>query len=206
MILYFHNFRSIIINTLKIILASSSKYRKTLLQRLNIPFECHSPNIDETPKNQEQPEALATRLAEQKAQAIAGDYPNALIIGSDQTIVCDHQLFGKPNNHDEAYQQLNFMSGKSVMVFTAMCLHNTALATIVTDIVPTEVRFRTLKLQSIERYLSAEQPYECAGSLKSEGLGITLLDEIKTTDPTALIGLPLIKLTTLLHEAGVQLP
>ena len=189
-----------------IILGSTSRYRRELLQRLRLPFTAATPLIDETPLPEETPTVLAQRLALAKARAVAAVYPHAIVIGSDQ--VCDLQgrSLGKPGTHEKAVAQLQAMRGETVLFHTAVAVvcqqtsfEECALSTV-------RVQFRNLSDAEIERYLHADQPYDCAGSAKSESLGITLLDAIHSDDPTALIGLPLIATARLLRAAGVQLP
>lgn len=187
-----------------LILASSSIYRQQLLQRLRLPFTAVSPDIDETPRPAEQAADTALRLAEQKARALAGRFPDALIIGSDQVAVLNGEAISKPGNHANAVQQLTAASGRSVFFHTALCLLNSGNAEVQTKIASNEVKFRRLTAEQIERYLRAEKPYDCAGSAKCEGLGIALIESIRGDDPNALIGLPLIELTTMLMRAGVS--
>ncbi len=186
-----------------LILASSSVYRQELLKRLCLPFTAVSPDIDESPLPGEIPPATALRLAEQKARALASRFPNALIIGSDQVAELKGLAIGKPGDHATAIQQLTAASGNILFFHTALCLLDAGSGKAQTKIATNEVKFRTLNREQIERYLAAEQPYDCAGSAKSEGLGIALLDYIRGDDPNALIGLPLIELTTMLMQAGV---
>lgn len=187
-----------------LILASTSKYRKELLQRLQIPFETLSPKVDETPRVGETPEDIALRLAQAKALAISGQHPNAWVIGSDQVLDLHGAALGKPGNHERALAQLQLLRGEKVVFHTALCLakgSETRLAN-----VKTEVTFRSLKDAELETYLHLEKPYDCAGSAKSEGLGICLLENVSSSDPTALIGLPLIQLCEFLRQAGFQIP
>lgn len=190
----------------RLILGSSSVYRKELLERLGMPFEVAKPDIDETPHCGEHPAALARRLAQEKAQAIANKLPenerNALIIGSDQVAVFDDHIFGKPGNHDMAIAQLQTLSGQVVVFETALCLFDATSGRIYEELVSTEVEFRELTLEEIKNYLEREPAYDCAGSAKSEGLGIALLERLSGDDPTALVGLPLIALCRLLRQAG----
>jgi len=185
-----------------LILASSSRYRRELLARLRLPFESIAPEVDETPHPGETPRALALRLAQAKAHAIAHTHPHAVVIGSDQVADLDGQPLGKPGTHERATEQLQRMRGQSVIFHTAVAVvcHATGFAQ--PDLAPTTVRFRSLTDVEIEHYLRAEQPYDCAGSAKSEGLGITLLEAIHSDDPTALIGLPLIRTCHLLRAVG----
>ena len=187
-----------------LILASSSIYRQQLLQRLRLPFTAVSPDIDETPRPAEHAADTALRLAEQKARALAGRFPDALIIGSDQVAILNGEAISKPGNHANAVQQLTAASGRSVYFHTALCLLNSGNAEVQTKIASNEVKFRRLTAEQIERYLRAETPYDCAGSAKCEGLGIALIESIRGDDPNALIGLPLIELTTMLMRAGVS--
>ncbi len=187
-----------------LVLASSSLYRRELLKRLRLPFTAIGPEIDESPAPGEPPPTTALRLAEQKARALAGRFPEALIIGSDQVAVLNGLAIGKPGNHADAVKQLTAASSNTVYFNTALCLLDAGANHAQTIIATNEVKFRTLTPQQIERYLLAEKPYDCAGSAKSEGLGITLIESIRGDDPNALIGLPLIELTTMLMRAGVE--
>lgn len=189
-----------------IVLASTSAYRRMLLERLQLPFETARPEVDETPLPDEHPAATADRLAIAKAQAVAPQWPDALVIGSDQVAHIDDEVFGKPGSVERAVAQLRSMSGRTVVFHTALAVIDTRSGRIQTDSVPTEVRFRTLSDPEIIRYVEKELPLDCAGSAKSEGLGITLLDALSGDDPTALVGLPLIALSRMLREAGVELP
>lgn len=188
---------------LPLILGSSSIYRRELLQRLRIPFETVSPEIDEAPLPGEIPEATALRLAKAKASKIAATYPDALIIGADQVAVLNGVQLGKPLNHANALQQLRFMQGKEVMFYTAISLLNSRSNHLQTRIVPFRIKFRQLSDQQILNYLNKEQPYHCAGSAKSEGLGIVLIERMTGDDPNALIGLPMIALVDMLANEGV---
>ena len=188
-----------------VILGSSSRYRKELLARLRIPFEVFAPEVDETPMAGESPKALALRLALAKAQAVAQQHPNAVVIGSDQVADLDGTPLGKPGNHSNAVVQLQKMRGKTVVFQTALSVVCLANGYERTELAAVNVKFRNLTDAEIEAYLLAEEPYDCAGSAKSEGLGIALLDAIDNDDPTALIGLPLIRTCQLLREAGVKL-
>lgn len=189
-----------------LILGSTSRYRRELLQRLRLPFDVAAPDVDETPSPGEAPGALALRLASAKARAVAALHPRALVIGSDQVADLAGEPLGKPGTHDRAVHQLSRMSGQTVLFHTAVAVVCLESGFARTELAPVRVRFRTLSPDEIERYLHAEQPYDCAGSAKSEGLGITLLDAIDSDDPTALIGLPLIRVAGLLRAAGVALP
>lgn len=189
-----------------LILASSSTYRQKLLARLGLPFEARAPDLDETPLPDETPTQLVLRLAEQKARAVGAHYPDALIIGSDQVSVRDGQIIGKPHTHERAIEQLRASSGRRVAFLTGLCLLNTATDTAHVLVEPFAVEFRTLSDEAIERYLRADQPYDCAGSFKVEGRGITLFERLDGRDPNALIGLPLIALVDLLQREGVAVP
>lgn len=189
-----------------VVLGSTSRYRRELLSRLNLPFEVASPDVDETPAPGEAPRDLALRLALAKARAVAAQHPEAVVIGSDQVADLAGQPLGKPGTHERAVQQLRQMRGQTVIFQTAVATVCQASGFEQVDIAPVEVRFRDLSDEEIERYLRAEQPYDCAGSAKSEGLGIALLDAIHSDDPTALIGLPLIRTCRMLRAAGVVLP
>lgn len=189
-----------------LILASTSPYRRELLARLGLPFETQAPAVDETPLPGEAPRELALRLARAKAQDVARHHPQALVIGSDQVADLHGQPLGKPGSHERARAQLSRMSGQTVLFHTAVSLACAARGLLQTEIATVRVRFRELDAASIERYLRAEQPYDCAGSAKSEGLGIALLEAIESDDPTALIGLPLIRTAALLRTAGLVLP
>ena len=189
----------------KLILASTSPYRRELLSRLGLPFEVANPETDETPLPDEAPQALALRLAEAKARAVADRYPDALIIGSDQVATVDGKIYGKPGNHERAVAQLCALSGKTVNFFTALCLFNAASGQAEVRGVPTLVSFRQLSNDEIEAYLRREPAYNCAGSAKSEGLGIALLSGMQGDDPNALVGLPLIALCDLLRNQGVRI-
>ncbi|MFZ6862761.1 Maf-like protein [Undibacterium sp. Ji67W] len=194
----------------RLILASGSAYRRELLSRLQLPFASMSPDIDETPLAAETPPATALRLAQQKAEAIATQihqHEPSLIIGSDQVATLDDLQIGKPGNHDNALKQLQLMRGREVVFHTALCLLDTrANATNPLQIrdIETVVRFRDLSDAELDAYLRIEQPYDCAGSAKNEALGITILSSIRSDDPSALTGLPLIALTDMLRNAGVS--
>jgi septum formation protein len=187
-----------------LILASTSVYRRELLTRLRIPFQVISPKVDETPLTGESTLDLAMRLAHAKAEAVAKQFPEAWVIGSDQVADLCGAAIGKPGNFERAMAQLQLMRGHTVTFHTALCLMKGD--TQMTLSVPTEVCFRKLPDAVLENYLLAEEPYDCAGSAKSEGLGISLLESIKSDDPSALIGLPLIALTGLLRDAGFAIP
>jgi septum formation protein len=188
-----------------LILGSTSRYRKELLSRLQIPFETAAPDVDETPHSNESPKDLALRLALAKARAVALKYPEAVVIGSDQVADLEGMPLGKPGNHTNAILQLQRMRGKTVIFQTALSVVCIATGYERTDLAEVKVKFRDLSDAEIESYLRAEEPYDCAGSAKSEGLGIALLDAIDNDDPTALIGLPLIRTCQMLREAGVKL-
>jgi septum formation protein len=189
-------------STRRVVLASTSKYRRGLLERIGMPFECADPLVDEAARPGEAPSATALRLAEAKARAVAIRFPDALIIGSDQVASCDGARLDKPGNHLNAVRQLTLVSGKTASFDTAVVLFDTKSQTLGARVVPCRVTFRTLGAGQIERYLRLEQPYDCAGSAKVEGLGIALIARVDTEDPTALIGLPLIALGELLRDAG----
>lgn len=192
----------------RLILASSSLYRQQLLQRLHLVFETSAPNIDEAPLVDELPEQTALRLAREKAGAIALNLKNTdgLVIGSDQVATVDGLQIGKPGNHENALRQLQLLRGKSVTFHTALCLWDTRVggAGIQLENVRTVVSFHDLPDRELDAYLHIEQPYDCAGSAKNEGLGIALIERIDSTDPTALTGLPLIALSTMLRRAGIH--
>lgn len=188
-----------------LILGSTSRYRKELLARLCIPFQVEAPEVDETPQAQEAPKDLALRLALAKARAVANKYPDAVVIGSDQVADLDGEPLGKPGNHTNAVKQLKRMRGKTVIFQTALSVVCVATGFEQTDLAAVKVTFRDLTDAEIESYLKAEEPYDCAGSAKSEGLGIALLAAIDNDDPTALIGLPLIRTCHMLRAAGVRL-
>ena len=190
--------------TQQIVLASSSKYRRELLARLELPFDVASPEVDETALPGEAPQDTARRLAEAKARAVGVHFPKAIVIGSDQVAVLDGAALGKPGNHSNALRQLRSMRAKEVVFHTALCLHNSADGATETRVVPYSVRFRDYSDAQIENYLRREQPYDCAGSARAEALGIALIAEMRGTDPNALIGLPLIALTEMLAAQGVQ--
>ena len=189
----------------KLILGSTSTYRRELLQRLRIPFTVESPHVDETPLDGEAPVALAQRLALAKANAVATRFRNCVVIGSDQVADLDGIPLGKPGTHERAVEQLQRMRGKTVVFQTAVAVvcHQTGFSQ--QSLAPVKVKFRDLTDSEIELYLLAEQPYDCAGSAKSEGLGIALLEHIDNDDPTALVGLPLIRTSAMLRAAGIML-
>jgi septum formation protein len=188
-----------------LILGSTSRYRHELLSRLRIPFDVVAPDVDETPLAGESPLALASRLALAKAHAVAKLHPQAVVIGSDQVADLHGEPFGKPGNHARAVQQLQRMRGQTVVFQTAVAVVCHATGFEQMEVAPVRVRFHDLTDNEIEAYLQAEQPYDCAGSAKSEGLGIALLDAIDNDDPTALIGLPLIRTCKMLTSAGIPI-
>jgi septum formation protein len=188
-----------------VILGSTSRYRRELLQRLRLPFETDAPQVDETPLPGESPAAIARRLALAKARDVAGRHPDAVVIGSDQVADLDGEPLGKPLTHERAVDQLRRMRGKTVVFHTALAVVCRATGFEAQDLAPVRVVFRDLSDEEIEHYLRAEQPYDCAGAARSEGLGIALLKRIDNDDPTALVGLPLIRTCRLLRAAGVPL-
>lgn len=189
-----------------LVLASSSPYRKLLLSRFRLPFICHPPAIDETPLESETAPQTALRLAIAKAKVLTCHYPAALIIGSDQVALLANEQLGKPGTYENAVQQLQKMRGQRVVFHTALCVYNSATHSLQSQTVVNKVVFRHYSDEEIMRYLRTETPYDCAGSAKMEGLGITLITEISGSDPNALIGLPLIALTTMLKNEGFLLP
>ena len=191
---------------LPLLLASSSVYRRELLARLQLPFTCSSPDIDESPLAGESAIELVRRLAQAKAQALAASHPGHLIIGSDQVAVLDGKIIGKPHTFDKAREQLLAASGASVTFLTGLALLNSQSGHCQLDCIPFTVHMRTLDPASVERYLRAEQPYDCAGSFKAEGLGVSLFQRTEGPDATSLIGLPLIRLVDMLLAEGVQIP
>lgn len=188
----------------KLLLASSSPYRRQLLQKLALPFSCQSPNIDETPLPGEAPQQLVERLAIAKAQALAAAHPEHLIIGSDQVASFNGKILGKPGGFSQAYQQLAQCSGQTVRFYTGLCLLNTAQQRQQSSIETYQVHFRLLSEQQIQNYLEREQPYDCAGSFKCEGLGISLFESLSGQDPNTLVGLPLIALIRMLNKEGID--
>ncbi len=187
-----------------LILASSSPYRKELLQRLLLNFEVFSPDIDESQLADERPEQTALRLAQLKAKKIAETHPEAIIIGCDQVATLDGLQLGKPGNHKNATEQLRMMRGKQVTFHSALCLYNAKTQHMQAEVVPYVVEFRNVSNEQIDRYLLTEKPYNCAGSAKSEGLGIALISSMHGEDPNALIGLPLIKLISMLTAENIH--
>ena len=188
-----------------LVLASSSPYRRELLSRFKLPFDVFNPDIDESPRTAEKAKEISVRLAREKAFKVAPHYSSSLIIGSDQTAECQNEIIEKPNTHVNAVKQLQFLSGQVVTFYTSLCLLNTQTKKLQECVVDFEVKYKKLNAEIIESYLLKEQPYNCVGSIKSEGLGITLLDYIKGVDPTAFVGLPLIELSNMLRNEGVAL-
>jgi len=191
------------INAPLLVLASASSYRRELLARLRLPFITVVPGIDETALPDEPPEAQALRLACAKAEAASAAYPDALIIGSDQVAVIDGAVLGKPSTHAAAIRQLQSARGKSMLFLTALCLLNTRTSRKQRSVVPATVQMRNFNDMDIEHYLEKEQPYDCAGSAKIDGLGIALVKKLECDDPSALIGLPLISLCDMLRNEGI---
>ncbi len=192
-------------NSQLLVLASTSIYRSELLKRLQIPFETAAPNVDETPLPNESARATSLRLAQEKARAVAHKYPDALIIGSDQVALLEDQQLGKPHNHNNAVRQLRAMRGKTTCFYTALALFNSKTGRMQTEVAENYVTLRNLTDAEIEGYLLKEQPYHCAGSAKSEGLGIALMSKMTGDDPNALIGLPMILLVDMLRRENVRL-
>lgn len=188
----------------QIILASSSIYRRQLLDKLGIDYQWQAPHINEEPDAGEAPTNLVRRLAREKAMALAPHYSNALIIGSDQVAAIEGSILGKPGNHDQAIAQLRMANGRKVTFFTGLCVHNTATQQTQTCCETYQVEFRQLTDRQIEHYLQREKPYDCAGSFKSEGLGISLFNRLEGRDPNTLVGMPLIALIEMLNNAGVD--
>ena len=189
----------------KLILASSSPFRRELLSRLGLKFDPVSPQVNETSLPDETPEQIARRLAQSKARSVAADYPNALIIGSDQVAVIGDRIIGKPGNHEKAGDQLTRAPGQTMKFYTAGGVLKSPTTPMQLDVIPFSVKFRRLDKKTIENYLLREKPYDCAGSFKSEGLGIALLENMSGDDPTALIGLPLMRLIHMLEQEGVTI-
>lgn len=194
------------INPATLVLASTSPFRRELLQRLGVAFKTMSPDIDESPLANESPEQLVQRLSEGKARKCGETLQHSLVIGSDQVAVCNGKILGKPGNHLNACAQLAHLSGNRVSFLTGICLFNTNTDICRTDLEVYHVTFRKLTAEQIDRYLESERPYNCAGSFKSEALGISLFEKMEGNDPTALIGLPLIKLTGWLNDARISVP
>ena len=187
-----------------LVLASTSPFRKAILEKLHLPFEISAPKVDESPLSNETPRQLVERLACAKALKVAAAYPNALVIGSDQVAVIAGHIQGKPGTHEKAVVQLHQASGKTVTFLTGLCLYNSATGQSQSEVVPFKVVFRVLSGQQIENYLRAEMPYNCAGSFKSEGMGIALFERLEGEDPNTLMGLPLIRLIRMLEKEGVD--
>ncbi|MEY8214345.1 MAG: nucleoside triphosphate pyrophosphatase [Colwellia sp.] len=187
-----------------LVLGSTSPFRKTILEKLQLPFHCAKPDIDETEKEDESPQTLVERLAIEKAKAVSSEYPNALIIGSDQVAVCEDETLGKPHNFNNAVVQLSKFSGKSITFYTGLCVYDSEKDKAIALVEPFTVHFNQLSQEDIANYLNAEQPYNCAGSFKSEGLGICLFSKLEGDDPNTLIGLPLIRLVDLLKQHGID--
>ncbi|MEZ5536211.1 MAG: Maf family nucleotide pyrophosphatase [Thiolinea sp.] len=192
--------------TQTLVLGSTSVYRRELLEKLQIPFITAAPELDETRHEGESAADMVLRLSHEKALAIAANHPDALIIGSDQCAVLGEQIIGKPGNHETAVKQLTACSGKKVSFLTGLCLYNAKTGQYQLELVPFDVEFRHLSNDEIENYLHREQPYNCAGSFKSEGLGISLFKALHGEDPNALIGLPLIRLSEMLRKEGMAIP
>lgn len=192
--------------TAQLILASTSRYRKALLEKLGKPFQCEAPEVDESPLPGESAEALVARLAHAKASAVARQHAQGLIIGSDQVCVCDGRILGKPGTVENAVAQLLAAQGKSVTFYTGLCVLDAATGRVEQLVEPFRVHFRQLDEAAIRRYVAAEQPLDCAGSFKCEGMGIVLFEQLEGRDPNALIGLPLIGLVELLGRHGLALP
>lgn len=190
---------------MNLVLASTSPFRKAILDKLGYPFDTRAPEVDETRKHSESPEDLVERLAIAKAQAIASQLKEGLVIGSDQVAVIDGEILGKPGTHDKAVQQLEQTSGKRVTFLTGLALINAESGNTQSEVVPFSVVFRQLTKQQIVNYLNKEQPYNCAGSFKSEGLGIALFERLEGDDPNTLIGLPLIRLIKMLEKEGITI-
>jgi len=192
-------------STPNLVLGSSSPFRKMLLERLMVPFTTANPDIDESARDNETPVELVERLAIEKAQAVAQDHPNSLIIGSDQVALHGDEVVGKPHTHERAVEQLRSASGKKITLYTGLALLNSETGRVQSGIIPFTVHFKTLSEHVIESYLRKEEPYNCAGSVKSEGLGIALMDRFDGDDPNALIGLPLIRLVAMLENENYPL-
>jgi len=188
---------------MQLVLASTSPFRRDILEKLGVPFDCHAPEVDETPHAGESPSQLVERLSIAKAQAVAAHLKEGLVIGSDQVAVIDNDILGKPGNHENAVMQLERAAGKTVTFLTGLALVNATTGSIQAEVVPFKVVFRKLTREQIENYLNAEQPYNCAGSFKSEGLGIALFERLDGDDPNTLIGLPLIRLIHMLEKEGM---
>ncbi|MCK5361119.1 MAG: septum formation inhibitor Maf [Gammaproteobacteria bacterium] len=189
----------------ELILGSTSIYRRELLERLKIPFRVEAPDIDETPLQNETPQQLVERLSIEKARTVAANNPGSLVIGSDQVAVHNGKIVGKPLTHDKAMQQLREANGKEIVLYTGLSVVNADTGESLTEVIPFHVVFRKLTEDQLENYLHKEQPYHCAGSVKSEGLGIALLERFDGEDPNTLIGLPLIRLIRMLEHFGVSI-
>ena len=187
-----------------LVLGSTSPFRKTILEKLKLPFYCAKPNIDESEQQGESPQALVERLAIEKAMAVTLEYPDALIIGSDQVAVCEGEILGKPHNFENGVIQLSKFSGKSITFYTGLSVYNSKTNKALSVVEPFTVHFNVLSQEEISNYLKAEQPYNCAGSFKSEGLGICLFNKLEGDDPNTLVGLPLIQLVSLLKQHGLD--
>lgn len=187
-----------------IVLASTSRYRRELLERLRLPFDMRAPDIDEMALPSESPRETALRLAREKAVTVAALFPGAVVIGSDQTVDADGVSLGKPMTHEGALEQLQLLQGRSAVFYTAVAVVGPASNNVQEDCVQTTVKFKRMATERLENYLRADQPYDCAGAAKIESLGIALIDSVESSDPTALIGLPLIRLTSMLAAAGVD--
>ena len=190
----------------KLVLASTSPFRQQILRKLNIDFETASPDINEDRQNNETAQQLVSRLSEAKARAVASQFPDALIIGSDQVALLGDDILGKPLNHENARQQLSAASGQKITFYTGLCLFNSATGNTQISCVPFYVYFRKLHEEQIEHYLTIDRPYNSAGSFKSEGYGISLFEKLEGDDPNTLIGLPLIELIRLLGNEGIVIP
>ena len=188
----------------RIVLGSSSPFRKSLLEKLDLSFDCDSPDVDETPLKGEHPKDMVARLAKAKAQVVAAKHPQSIIIASDQCATLDGKIIGKPGDHDTAVEQLKAASGRAVAFYTSLCVMNATTEQYQECVEPFYVYFRELSEEQIENYLKKEEPYNCAGSFKSEGLGITLFDRLEGEDPNTLIGLPLIRLTRFLEKFHIR--
>jgi len=187
-----------------IVLGSTSPFRKSLLEKFNLPFETAKPNIDESPLENETPQALVERLSVEKAKAVANEFPDALIIGSDQVAVCEGEILGKPHTHENAIKQLTKFSNKKIEFLTGLTVYDSGTGETHSVVEPFNVHFKSLSASAIDNYLRAETPYNCAGSFKSEGLGICLFEKLEGDDPNSLIGLPLIRLSELLLAHGLD--
>ena len=196
--------KGIVLNPQPLVLASTSVYRSALLERLKIPFATAAPDIDETPLADETAMQTSHRLSREKAAAVRADFPDALIIGSDQVALLDGQQLGKPLNHENAVRQLTAMRGRTVVFYTALTLLNARSGDMQTEVAENRVTFRNYSDAEIQAYLLKEQPYHCAGSAKSEGLGIALIERMEGNDPNALVGLPLIILVSMLQDQGLH--